>query len=273
MHTPTYRTLNVEFRGPMVTVRLDRPEAGNAISDAMLDDLHRALDAAESAPDCRIVVLRGEAGVFCTGMDLVETAGQGSAGPDTAGPDTAGGESADSDSARRFFGLMKRLTTTPRIVIAEVDGRVSGGGVGFAAASDFVVATERSVFSLPEALWGLLPCCVLPFLIRRVGFQKAYAMTLSTQTVTAAQAREFHLVDELTADPAQVIRRLAFRASRLTETTVRDAKRYFGALHGISTEHEALAVGELGRLLGTEHVRQAIAGFAAHAEFPWNRQR
>ena len=60
------------------------------------------------------------------------------------------------------MALLKRLTLTPKVVVACIDGKVIAGGVGIAAAADLVVATPRSEFSLSEALWGMLPCCVVP---------------------------------------------------------------------------------------------------------------
>ncbi|NUR28322.1 MAG: enoyl-CoA hydratase, partial [Catenulispora sp.] len=123
-----------------------------------------------------------------------------------AGSGAGGADGVLDEDARRtggaFFDLLTRFTQAPVIVAAAVDGRVAGGGVGLVAACDFVVATEASTFGLPEALWGLLPCCVLPFLIRRVGFQRAHAMALTTRPVAGAEAAAWGLVDETGPDPA-----------------------------------------------------------------------
>jgi polyketide biosynthesis enoyl-CoA hydratase PksH len=235
--------------GPVARITL-----GNSISNAMLTELHGALDAIERSADCRVVVIEGTDAVFCAGMDFADDSGTG-----------------DADSAREFFRLLSRLTETPHTVLAKVVGRASGGGVGLAAACDIVVAGPDAVFGLPELLWGLLPCCILPFLIRRTGFQSAYAMTMTTQPVTAEQAKLSRLVDEVSADPEQVIRRIAFRSVRLTESAVRDAKRYCAALAPITAAVEDRAVAELARLLGTSEVRAAMGAFAQRQEFPWHR--
>lgn len=258
-----YETLLVEPTRFSLRVKLNRPERQNSITDAMLADLDAVLDDAEDTPDCRVVVIEGVDDVFCTGMDFGEASGQ------PYEPDSSG----SPGSAGQFFGLLRRFTETPRMVVSVVSGRVSGGGVGIAAASDFVIATPDASFSLPEALWGLLPCCVLPFLVRRVGFQKAYAMTLTTQPVTGTQAHSFQLVDELTTDPEAVLRRLAFRLSKLTTATLADAKGYFGTQWPVTPEMEGVAVEELERLLASPSVQEAIAGFAVRQEFPWNRRR
>ncbi|HEY4457803.1 MAG TPA: enoyl-CoA hydratase-related protein [Pseudonocardiaceae bacterium] len=236
--------------GAITRIRLDRP----SISDAVLTELHGALDAVERNAECRVVVIEGADAVFCAGMDFADDAA-----------------TSDADSAREFFRLLRRLTETPHTVLAKVVGRASGGGVGLAAACDVVVAGPEAVFGLPELLWGLLPCCVLPFLIRRVGFQTAYAMTVTTQPVTAEQAKLSRLVDEVSADPEQVIRRIAFRSLRLTESAVREAKRYCASLAPITPDVEDRAVAELARLLGTSEVRAAMGAFAQRQQFPWHR--
>lgn len=183
----------------------------------------------------------------------------------------AGNDAGDlgEGGAREFLGLLRRLTAIGRIVVSQVDGTAAGGGVGIAAASDFVYATPRSRFSLPEALWGLLPCCVLPFLIRRIGFQKAYTMTLSTHPVDAGQAARIGLADEVTDDPDTALRRLLMRVSRIDEATVAGCKRYFDQLWIISERTEAAAVGEFGRLMASGPVRQRLTDFATHGKFPW----
>jgi polyketide biosynthesis enoyl-CoA hydratase PksH len=160
-------TILVATNGQALTVTLNRSSRQNALTDAMLAELHAALDEAERWPACRLVVIQGANGVFCTGMDFEEAAGEQT--------------SADNSAPRGapFFSLLRRFTVTPRVVVSLVDGRVTGGGVGLASASDFVFASERAQFGLPEALWGLLPCSVAPFLMRRVGFQLPYASVTS----------------------------------------------------------------------------------------------
>jgi polyketide biosynthesis enoyl-CoA hydratase PksH len=250
--------IRVEAAGAVLRLTLDRAERQNAIDQELIDALQAALDEAERSATCRIVVLQGSGGVFCTGMDMAV------AGDEQRGP-------GEDPGGRAFFALLRRLTAIPRVVVASVDGRAVAGGVGLMAASDLVYATERSTFSLPEALWGLLPCCVLPFLIRRVGFQKAYSMTLSTLPVTADEARRVHLVDEVTGSAEALVHRLAFRVTKLDDVVLGDLKRYFARLHPISQEVEETAVSELARLMASPAVRDRTADFAANRRLPWER--
>lgn len=250
----TPRTVRLGREGAVLRVALDRPDRENAINGDVIAELGAALDEAERTPECRIVVLEGADGVFCTGMDVADAAAAGGVGEQ-------GGEA--------FMGLLRRLTTVPRAVVSVVDGRVAGGGVGLAAASDFVYATPRSTFGLPEALWGLLPCCVLPFLIRRTGFQPASAMALGTLPVGAERARELHLVDEVAEDPERLVRLLRARLTKVDPRTIGDLKRYLRSMWFVTEETERVAVEELGRLMASPAVRDGIERFSARRVFPW----
>jgi len=254
MTTAEFSTLRLERAPGLLRVGLTR----GAIGGTVLTELHAALDLAEADPDCRVVALHGADGVFCTGMDFADAAGHLGDGGELA---RVGGE--------EFLGLLRRFTLAPRVVVSLVDGWTSGGGVGLVAASDFVFATARSQFGLPEALWGLLPCCVLPFLIRRVGFQKAYTMSLSTQSVPAEAAERWHLVDELTERPDTALRTLLARLRRLDAATVADLKRYCRAQWSGSAAGEELALREFARLMADETVARRISDFTTHRKFPW----
>lgn len=253
-----YQRIRVEETQGILRLTLARPERQNSIDDAFLDEIQRALDHAEASPHCRLVLLAAEGEVFCSGLDLPAAAGE-----------LASRETLAARGGEDFLRLLKRFTAIPRVIVSRVDGRVSGGGVGIVAASDFVYATEGSQFGLPEALWGLLPCCVLPFLIRRVGFQQAYAMTLSTLPVNALAARRFHLVDEVADDAEPLVRRLLFRLEKLDESTIHDLKRYFARMWFLSDEMEKTALEEFTRLMSSDVVQQRITDFVTRQKFPW----
>lgn len=254
----SYQAIRLNTQEGIVRVTLDRPENRNSLNPMVMSELHQALDLAESTKECRIVVIEGAKGIFCAGMDLGQAAEHG-----------AWQNGAAESGAREFLRLLKRLTLADRLIVSCVDGEVMGGGVGLASASDFVFATERSHFSLPEALWGLIPCCVLPFLIRRVGFQKARTMALSTQPVTAREAEQFYLVDKVGEDAEHQVRKLLFRASKLSGSIIKELKQYSDKIFPISPEIETTATLEFARLLTSGAVQQRIMGFASHQRFPW----
>ncbi len=245
--------------GPaVVRATLCRPSQQNVLHPGLLQELHAVLDHAEAQPDCRLVVLEGEGGVFSMGMDVGSASRAGTPTVDQA-----------ARGAEDFMALMRRLTTTPRLVVSVVDGQVAGGGVGLVAASDLVYATERSRFSLPEALWGLLPCCVAPFLIRRVGFQPAYSLTLTTAPIGAREAARARLVDEVADDPDALVRRLTYRMTKIDEATLGRAKRYMSDLGFLDARIERLAVEEFAAVMTSATARARLDGFASDHRLPW----
>jgi polyketide biosynthesis enoyl-CoA hydratase PksH len=251
-------TLRVEQHGAVLRVTLDRPERQNSIDEALLRELHAVLDGVDRDPGVRVLALTANGPVFCSGMDLAGAGGASGSRGDAA----ARGGGA-------FYALLERMTTIDRVVVSMVDGRAAGGGVGLVAASDLVYATERSSFSLPEALWGLLPCCVLPFLVRRVGFQPAYAMTLSTLPVSAERAERIHLVDQVVADPQVPLRSLTARLVRMDQSTPGDAKRYLAHFGPPIASMRDAAVAELVRLMAAPVAVERLTAFAGQGRLPW----
>ncbi|MFG2680592.1 enoyl-CoA hydratase-related protein [Streptomyces sp. NPDC048392] len=263
----SHGTVRVRQQEPAVLrITLNRPERGNTVDSAMIADLHEALDSAEKADACRLVVLDSPGQTFCDGMDMGEAAGDIRTGSAHGGEADRG---ASNGSA--FFGLLRRLTEVPRLTLACVDGRVAGGGVGLAAACDLVHTTERGVFSLPEALWGLLPCSVLPFLARRTGSRTAGTMTLTTLPLTAQEAVDRGLADELSRDATPLVRRLLSRLTKVDARMIGEAKEYLSALHPVTAETERRAVTEFARLAAAPGVREGMARFAAEGRYPWER--
>lgn len=252
----TYHTLAVAATAHAIVATLHRPHRHNAMNDVMLEELHAALDSAEQTQGCRAFVLQSSGGTFCTGMDLEEAAQE------------VGGGSWKTRA--RFFRLLRRFTTSPRIVISVVEGRAEGGGVGLAAASDFVFAAESARFSLPEALWGLRPASVIPFLVRRTGFQLAYSMTLSTLPIDARKAERSGLADAVAEDPQALLQRLLARVAKIDPATLHGCKRAFRERTPISDEDEAAALRELDDLFASAFVQRAFAALSGPIRrFPW----
>ncbi|EDY43268.2 enoyl-CoA hydratase-related protein [Streptomyces sp. SPB074] len=263
----SHGTVRVRYEHPAVLrITLSRAERGNTLDSALIADLHEALDEAEKSGTCRLVVLDSPGQVFCNGMDMAEAADGIGTEP---GHEGATGGTDPNGSA--FFGLMRRLTETPRLTLACVDGRVAGGGVGLAAACDLVHTTERGVFSLPEALWGLLPCSVLPFLARRTGHRTAGVMTLTTLPLTAQEAVRQGLADELSPNADALTRRLLSRLTKIDGRMIGEAKGYLSALRPVTADTERRAVTEFARLAAAPGVREGMARFAAEGRYPWER--
>jgi polyketide biosynthesis enoyl-CoA hydratase PksH len=129
-----------------------------------------------------------------------------------------------------MYDLWMRLAGRSFITIAHIKGIVNAGGVGFAAASDIVIAQSCASFALSEMLFGLMPACVIPFLARRIGFQRTNFMTLSTQTVSARQALDWGLVDILDDDSDAALRRHLSRLRRIPKRAISSYRQYAKAV-------------------------------------------
>lgn len=263
-----YKTILVNRIDGGITITINRPDQQNSINPDLLKEINHVLDLAENDSQCKIIVLQGQRGVFCTGMDFNEVSDK----YDNNSYEQAYKyrEGKEQSHSRPYLETIKRFTLIPKVVISVVDGKVMAGGVGLAAASDIVIATPRSQFSLSEALWGLLPSMVTPFLIRRVGFQVAYRMTLTTMPINAKEAYECHLVDEVDEAPQEVLRRYFLRVSKLDEWTLGNLKQYFRKMWIISNQMEDTAVAETDRLSSEPKVVNNIVNFIKYQKFPWS---
>ena len=254
----SYRTIEVKRMRGALEIRIDRPEADNSINDTLLTELKLSIAAAEADPEIKVIVLAGNETHFCTGMDFQAVAENGSENPFVD----------DSDS---YYEVLKMLTTSSCIVIAKVEGKVNAGGIGLVAASDVVVAGQDAVFSLSEALFGLIPACVMPFLIRRIGHQKAQWLALTTQTINVGRAYELGLVDEYADQVSDLVRRNLLRINRLENETIGMLKNYMTKLWIIDSQTRKLAVDEISELMKSSRVQVNIKNFVEKGKFPWDK--
>jgi len=97
-------------------------------------------------------------------------------------------------------------------------------------------------------------------------------MTLTTLPISAEEAYRFNLVDELTDDPDDALRKLALRLNLLEEDTIVDLKRYFRKMWIITSEMEETAVREITRLSALPRVKRNITDYVEQGLFPWHRK-
>jgi enoyl-CoA hydratase/carnithine racemase len=114
-----------------------------------------------------------------------------------------------------FAHLFATLQASPKPLLAVVDGAAIGGGLGLACACDWVIATSRATFGLPELLWGLAPATIWPVVSNRMTPHEAWRWTISAHTRTAAEAVAAGIVDDVVA-PDVVARHADRVAARLT---------------------------------------------------------
>lgn len=252
---PAYQTIQVEVQAPVCTIRLARPEARNTINDLMIDECSRVLAGMGDA--ITILVLEGSPEVFCFGADFQQihrTLVDGVRQEQDPGP---------------LYDLWLRLTSGPFISMAHVRGQTNAGGVGFVAACDIVLAETAATFSLSELLFGLYPACVLPFLIQRIGLQKAHYMTLMTQPIAAEQARQWGLVDACESNSQDLLRRHLLRLRRLSRDAIVRYKEYMNRLDDFLVRSRAPALAGNREVFADSQNLQRISRYVQTGLFPW----
>ncbi len=257
----TYETLQVRFQDSICFVQLHRPEANNTINGQLISECAAVIERCCDEP-VTVLVLEGLPDVFCFGADFGEM---------RAVANNGGGQPASEPSPEPLYDLWLRLTTAPFFVVSHVRGKTNAGGMGFVAASDIVIADETAVFSLSELLFGLVPACVLPFLIRRVGFQKAHYLTAMTHAIDVSQALQWGLVDASGANSEALLRKHLLRLRRLNRTAIARYKRLVNGL-GVSVVADRPAAIAANKEVFRDPANIAsITRYVETGLFPWER--
>ncbi|MGZ6039422.1 MAG: enoyl-CoA hydratase [Phenylobacterium sp.] len=182
----SYETLIVETPQPgVVLIKLNRPEALNALNSQLLTKLSAALDAAEADSDARCLVITGSERAFAAGADIKEMS------------DKSYAQMFVAD----FFGpAARRIEACRKPIIAAVAGYALGGGCELAMLCDFIIAAENAKFGQPEINLGVMPGIGgTQRLPRAVGKAKAMDMALTARMMDAAEAERSGLVSRVVA--------------------------------------------------------------------------
>lgn len=216
-----------------------------------VQSLRTAFDAAFAGPEPVVVLVGASEDTFCTGLAVDE------GGPVETEP---------------FAGILAALSDAPKPTLAFVDGKAIGGGFGMACACDWLIATDRATFGLPELLWGIIPAMIWPAITGRLGANVARRWTISAHTRTAAEALQAGALDELV--PAlrgavavqravRTLRRLEPNATRTLRRWVRDSTT--GTLADALTRGASITH----RMADTPVVQARVAAFN-RGETPWD---
>ncbi|MUL34709.1 enoyl-CoA hydratase/isomerase [Priestia megaterium] len=249
-----YQTIDVRFQGTICFLRFYRPDANNTINSHFVEECHQVLDLCEKSAN--IVVLEGLPEVFCFGADFQNLYAK-----------MKSGQHID-ETPEPLYELWLKLANGPFITISHVRGKVNAGGVGFVASSDIVIADETAQFSLSELLFGLLPACVLPFLIRRIGFQKANYMTLTTQTISAQQAQTWGLVDVFDRQSEDLLRKYLIRLRYIPKKGIYRYKSYMNSIQDSLVQSKPLAIAANQEVFSDPHNLERIFKYIETGQFP-----
>ena len=174
--------------GEIATITLNRPSVFNSFNQEMIKSLQHHLDVAAQDVSVRAVVLTATGKAFCAGQDLGEVL-----------------EEKEIDFNKivqeNYNPLVLKIRNMDKPVVAAVNGVAAGAGANLALACDIVVAKESTNFIQAFSKIGLIPDCGgTYFLPRLIGLQKATALMMLADKVSAAQAKEIGMIYEFFAD-------------------------------------------------------------------------
>jgi enoyl-CoA hydratase len=239
-------------------VSLDRPEAMNALSFDLLDQLADALETLDADPTCRAIVVTGSERAFAAGADIRELAPQTYA--------------SLRDGHR--FDVWDRLAAIGLPTIAAVRGVALGGGCELAMTCDMIVAAEDARFGQPEIRLGVMPGAGgTQRLTRAIGKARAMEAILTGDPIDASAAAALGLVTRVVPADATVdaALELAARIASMPPLAVRSAKAAVRSAHeaalkaGLAAERDAFF-----RLFDTEDQAEGMAAFTEKRAPTWS---
>ena len=244
----SFQTILVEIVDNIAVIRLNRPEALNAINAAMMGEMAAAVAAAERDPAVRCIILTGSDKAFAAGADVREMAGK---------------SFVDAYTTDFFVAEVATIARARKPIIAAVAGFALGGGCELALMADIVIAADTAKFGLPETNLGIIPGLGgTQRLPRAVGRAKAMDMVLTGRMMDAPEAERAGLVarvvpaDRLMAEALAAAQQIAGKSmlavmaakeavNRASETGLQDGmlfeRRLFHALFATNDQKEGMA--------------------------------
>jgi enoyl-CoA hydratase len=184
MSAPSFETITLDTSGPVASVTLNRPDALNAITVGMLDELIAAAQSVVADPAVRVLVLTGAGRAFSAGVDLKALGGRS----------LDGGKVGDvlDLPARRFTALLAEMQ---QVTIAKINGFCFTGALELALACDIAIAADEAVLGDTHAKWGLRPTWGMSQRLPQVaGLPRARYLSYTASTFTGRDAAEWGIV-------------------------------------------------------------------------------
>jgi 2-(1,2-epoxy-1,2-dihydrophenyl)acetyl-CoA isomerase len=212
---PSTILVGVDAASGVATITLNRPDALNALTVPMKQELLAALRRLEADPAARALILTGSGRAFCAGQDLRER----------LQPDAA---PLGVEVRERYNPIIRLMRSMAKPIVGAINGVAAGAGASLAMACDLRIASDAASFALAFGRVGLVPDSGATwFLPRLVGATRAAELALLNDPVSAADALRLGLVgrvvapEELLAEAEAVAGRLAAGAPRAIELTKR----------------------------------------------------
>lgn len=248
-----------DVRDGLAHLTLNRPARLNAMDPEAIARWQQLAHEIADRDDIGAVLFDANGRAFCAGGDVVAMSELAAGSPEGAGE-------VVTQLADRIHDGHRALRESTKPIVAAVQGPVAGGGLGFMLVADVIIASERATFASRYSDIGLTPDCgVSTLLPEAVGVRRALELTLTSRTLTAAEALDWGLVAEVVAPEALEARASAVASAWLTGPTAAfgQTKRLMHA--GLDRPFQDALDDEartIGASIETPYARAAVAKFA-----------
>jgi enoyl-CoA hydratase len=249
--------VNYAVEGSTAHVTLNSPHNRNALSSALVEQLHQGMRDAAGDPKVRAVVLGHTGGTFCAGADLSEASGP-SAGD------------ATTDRTRQLTDLLRAILELPVPVVGAIDGHVRAGGFGLVGACDIVVAGRNSTFALTEARIGVAPAIISLTLLPKMTPRAVGRYFLTGEKFGAEEAERVGLVTIAADDVSAAVAAVTAELGRGSPQGLRESKALTTAaiLEGFDRRAEELSA-QSARLFASDEAREGMLAFLQKRAPSW----
>jgi len=257
---PAEPVLVKEHRGAVQVLRLNRPEARNALNPELLSAIGLAMLDAEKDPDVRAVVLTGTGDrAFCAGMDLRGFAEGGS----------GGGLGGNPEAMRGFVRFTSGEITVP--IVGAANATAVAGGFELLLGCDVVVASEAAFFGVPEVKRGLFAAGGGVFVSTRIPLAVALELTLTGDSIDAGRALSLGLINQV-VPPAEVLDAAVALAERIARNGPLALHATKQMVRTASTDLErakVLAAEWQPKVFGSEDAKEGATAFIEKRDPVW----
>lgn len=245
------------------SITLSRPEKHNALDDQMVNELSSAFYAAQKDAAVKVILLKGEGESFCSGADLAYI--QRIAKFDFH---------QNREDSLNLMKLFTQIYSHRKPVVALVHGNALAGGCGLATVCDFVIASrETARLGYTEVKIGFIPAIVMIFLVRRVGEAKARELTLRGSLLTAEEAKDIGLVNQVVPETdleRQGMDLALSLAKNSSSSSMGLIKELLARIHGMSTNDALDYAANLNALTRmTDDCKKGIEAFLNKEPIKW----
>ncbi len=255
--------LDVKSDGNVLHVALNRPDVRNAFNGALVDELRTVFERVNEDGTVRVVILSGNGKSFSAGADLGWMQEQGSLP-----------EAENAASAARMAEMFLSIARCRKPVIGKIHGHALGGGTGLTAAVDIAISTDDCLFGLTEVKLGIVPAVISPFVMQKIGENRARTLFLTGERFNGHEAERVGLVwravpeAALDATVAQSVAQLLGSGPE----AVASAKQLIRTVSQLTLEDAIPQTAEwIAKLRATPEAREGMQAFLDKRKPAWAR--